>query len=264
MKLLLSNWGGFTELHMLNRGSSTNWSISEITNQLPTKTNSDLALKYETMDILLSIIVDHGLFEPSEILNSHETLTLQEKYQNMNRPLENIKSRADEIAKSFSKPPNNIESDRPSRGPYVSHLNAFEHMTNSKTGKPYVLDDCYILALMLINEAMRLKGEKAIAPTIEAMNAHSAADLRLYRDGFKHESTEKATAARHWKDGIVREYAEDLAKEVKENKPKLSNPQIRDKILPEVIQRAKEIGLDHTKKRFPETVCDWVRAVLKN
>ena len=117
---------------------------------------------------------------------------------------------------------------------------------------------------MLINEALRLKGEKSIAPAIEATKVCSIADLHYWRDGFKHEITKKAMDARHWKGRNVREYAEYLAKEVKENKPKLSNPQIRDKILPEVIQRAKEIGFDHTKKTFPETVRGWVHAVLKN
>jgi len=245
MKLLLSNWGGFTELHILNTGSVINWSsVSAVIDPLPSKTNSDLALKSQTMEILLSMIVSHRLFD--------------------NSPLKNIKSKADEISKFFSELPNNIESDSSNLDPYVSHLNPFANMTNSKTGLPYGRDDYYILALMLINEALRLKGETSIAPAIEATKVCSIADLHWWRDGFKQESIKKLTGARHWKSRIVREYTELLAKAMKGNNPDFNGRRIAKEIKDQVFQKADEVGFNYSKLSFPETIYRWVLAILKN
>ena len=185
MKLLLSNWGGFTELHMLNKGSVINWSTSALTDPLPSKTNSDLALKSQTALIFTTMIFSHAIFNPHALLDSQEIL-------DSHTPFKNIKHRANEIAKSFSELQNNIKPDLPRSSPYVSHLNPFRAMTNSKTGLPYNLDDYYILALMLINEALRLKGEEAIAPAIEAMQVCSIADLHLHWNDFEQGSKKNA------------------------------------------------------------------------
>lgn len=145
--MFLSKWQGFTEFIIPRKGITGNLDDYSI-DTLPSKTNIEIVLRNILINFLSSII--------EYSLNTSKKIEL----------------RATDLALSFSSYPDNIVDkswdDSKSHNAYVSHIDVFLNMYNSRTRKLFDFADFYVLVLMLIHEAMRLEGEDSTIAAIEA------------------------------------------------------------------------------------------------
>ncbi len=159
-----------------------------------------------------------------------------------------------------------------------------------------------VMALMLVNEALRLDGDDA---TVAAINAEEAAEYafdfmakerskqRMHDDAArevdkimqererqiekqavekyksdaedeKREQGIKMRNIRHQKDRDVREHAITLAEKIRKSDKTFSVYRIAREILAQVAEYAGEIGWKFSKKRLPDTVEEWLSQAKKN
>ena len=249
----LSHWIGFTEFDLSCGSTHHEYGVDNVTSHslssLPEKTQSDLILKKHAYDIFLSI---EGLGNVFDVLQTGEE----------------IKSCAEDLFKSFCDYPKNAryEDDR-LNDKYVSPIDIFMNMNNSRTGIPLGLEDMYVLAFMLIHEAIRLNDEKSKVAAIEAIETYGVARLRFHafsiKDQASKQRTKSASNARHAKNDIVKFYAQDLARQLKETNSSLKYTEICEQILDQVTIKAKEVGKTYTDN-FYNTLYEWIRDAIKN
>ena len=251
-QLFLSDWKGFTEFDLSSVGVELEPGVDGSTylsiEALPDKTEQERILKHHTHDIFLSIRNFSSVFAVLQTC-------------------EDIKLRADDIANSFFAYPHNArhENKREEINPqeYISPVNLLLRMNNIRTSSPFGLENFYVLALMLINEALRLKGESSTIAAIEAIEVHGIAKLRFHRYSIREQRLRKAISARNKKSRDIIFYAQELAIDLDEKeKGRLSVLQIAKQIEPLVWQKTKEVGKKYSKDRFLTTIQEWIAKVI--
>ncbi|MCZ6719116.1 MAG: hypothetical protein O6944_08220, partial [Gammaproteobacteria bacterium] len=119
------------------------------------------------------------------------------------------------------------------------------------------------MALMLVNEALRLNGEASAVATIDAQEAITAVVYhQIQEKTFAAAASKKgkdAADAKHKPIKEVKTFALKLAKERHKQDEKMSAWQISDEILGRVEHRAQELGVKLSPDRSRKTIHGWLK-----
>lgn len=289
-KMILAGWEGFTKFDISS--VSEDWVNNSVTylsvEELPVETQWNLMLKKQIHETLNIIDILRGC---SKELFGVDMFTLKKETEEMS----NV------IAKAFTDYPDNsfIENyfanlsledlsnadidynnsyyefeKKILTSVYVSHLTRMDDMSDPLTGARFGLDYYCVLALMLIHEAVRLKGEKSRIAAVEATDVFNyslherinAARMQFWEKHWQTEGTKEATKARlvnpKAMQAFVKKACMSLCGEVR-NVP-YSGALIARKIEAMVIKEAERIGYHFKSNDKYRTIYDWVLSALKD
>ena len=122
------------------------------------------------------------------------------------------------------------------------------------------------MALMLVNEALRLGGNAAAVAAIDATEAATWVFLQRLPQHFgaalKNASSEgarKAANARHQQTNKLKDFAIDLGKKERALHPKWSLHKIADEICDEVKRHGREVlDVKLSEDRYQKTIYEWL------
>lgn len=285
--MILAGWEGFTKFDISS--VSEDWVKNSVTGlsveELPGETQWDLMLKkqiHETLNII------YMLRCCSKKLFGVDMFTLKKEAEKM----------ANTIAKAFVDYPDNSilenyfenfsleglsQADidyyndyyefekKLLTNDYVSHRTRMDDMADPLTGVKFGLDYYHVLALMLIHEAVRLKGEESRIAAVEATDVfnyslHERTDAlweQFWEEHWRSEKTKAANEARLKKPQAMKEFVKKVCVDFY-GETTYSKAQIARKIEGVVIVEAEKIGYYFKSDDKSRKIRDWVRSALKD
>lgn len=267
--MILSKWKGFTDFDIPEKPTMEYWRRGIQVKRASNGSWKEESLRYQLATITNSI-ADY-------IDSKKDQLNFSQVETAFTSPLILV----DELIESLLEYPDNaiktgiLEENHGKI--YVPQMYMVMNMLNILTNVYFDQEHYYILALMLIHEAIKTDSDELrLVAAIEAVQTIEFAKHRLTSkqtikqvtkqvlktatEQARKQSTKDATYKRAEKNDKIKEYAISQAKILHKDKSYLSVPQIADAIESGVIKEAGKIKYTiKSSDNFQRTIRDWIR-----